>query len=410
MVIQGISYPSDFEAKKAMIAAAAKLEAKGAMVAGDGSLSVRVGPNAIWITVEGADKAALTQDQMVRIDLNGKQMATNRPKPLSPDLSAHLKIYKENDSVQAVVHAYPVCAVVLGAKGQGVEAAGFSPSVRKLGRIQLTRTADPEGAANEIALLCKTDKGVVIPGDGCMMWGRSVSETTGLVEALDYYCKAAKCLGSGSSCSSHGSAQGAISVCSGECRSCPKAATCPDCRMSASFMTGCDHNCQACPRAASCPENRSNAAGSICDYNCQVCPSANAWPNCRSGASAPAAFPEVSEMSLPSGMTGLIRPGSPLPPLPEEGKEPAGVTRAAAPAAKTPAAASAAGTFVSPARTARIPGSSVPAAFAPEIRKTAPAAALTAAPKAEPAVKPELAIHVPKASVMAEVVRRSLGA
>ena len=88
MVIQGVNYPSDFEAKKAIIAVAAKLEAKGFQVAGDGSLSVRVGPNAIWITVEGADKAALQQDQLVRIDLSGKQMATNKPKPLCPSTFA----------------------------------------------------------------------------------------------------------------------------------------------------------------------------------------------------------------------------------------------------------------------------------------------------------------------------------
>ena len=301
MVIQGISYPSDFEAKKSMIAAASKLEAKGCMVAGDGSLSVRVGPNAIWITVEGADKFALTQDQMVRIDLNGKQMATNKPKPLAPDLEAHLKIYRENDSVQAVVHAYPVCAVVLGAKGHGVEAAGFSPSVRKLGRIQLTHASDPQGAAEEIALLCKTDKGAVIPNDGCMMWGRSVREAVSLVEALEFSCKASKCLGCGKehagiSCG----AQAQTSYCSGNCSSCEKASACPDCRQEHSFRT-------AAPVSEPVPAPQPIRL------------------------TAP-----VNESVLPAGMTGLIRPGSPLPPLPEETAKPAAIP--AAPAMPAPAA------------------------------------------------------------------------
>ena len=41
MVIQGVSYLSDFEAKKAIIETARRLESKGFLTAGDGSLSVR---------------------------------------------------------------------------------------------------------------------------------------------------------------------------------------------------------------------------------------------------------------------------------------------------------------------------------------------------------------------------------
>lgn len=42
MVIQGVTYLSDFEAKKAIMEMARRLEAKGWLVAGDGSMSVRV--------------------------------------------------------------------------------------------------------------------------------------------------------------------------------------------------------------------------------------------------------------------------------------------------------------------------------------------------------------------------------
>ena len=51
MVIQGVTYLSDFEAKKAIMEMARRLEAKGWLVAGDGSMSVRVGPQAVWVTV-----------------------------------------------------------------------------------------------------------------------------------------------------------------------------------------------------------------------------------------------------------------------------------------------------------------------------------------------------------------------
>lgn len=110
MVIQGVTYLSDFEAKKAIMEMARRLEAKGWLVAGDGSMSVRVGPQAVWVTVAGADKAALTQDMLVRVDMNGKAMLSAKPKPLPEDLPIHLKIYQENENAQCVMHTYPACA------------------------------------------------------------------------------------------------------------------------------------------------------------------------------------------------------------------------------------------------------------------------------------------------------------
>ena len=196
MVIQGVTYLSDFEAKKAIIEAARRMEAKGFLVAGDGSLSVRVGPSAVWVTISGADKAALTQDMLVRVDLNGKQMLSARAKPLPEDLPIHLKIYQENDSVQCVLHAYPPCAAIMGLQGQSVQPAAFSPAVRTLGRVQLLPGQAAEPQAQAVSLLCRTDKGVLLQNDGCMTWGRTPTEACHLVEALDYYAVVTARLGS----------------------------------------------------------------------------------------------------------------------------------------------------------------------------------------------------------------------
>ena len=60
MVIQGVTYLSDFEAKKAIIEMARRLEAKGWLVAGDGSMR-RYGRFTCWSSgktyVTGVKKA-----------------------------------------------------------------------------------------------------------------------------------------------------------------------------------------------------------------------------------------------------------------------------------------------------------------------------------------------------------------
>ena len=207
MVIQGVTYLSDFEAKKAIIEMARRLEAKGWLVAGDGSMSVRVGPQAVWVTVAGADKAALTQDMLVRVDMNGKAMLSAKPKPLPEDLPIHLKIYQENENAQCVMHTYPACAAVMGMQGQTVQPAAFSPAVRALGRVQLLPAQNVDAQAQAVSLLCRTDKAVLLENDGCLTWGKTPADAAHLVEALDYYAAVTAKLGC-AGCSKCGSCGG----------------------------------------------------------------------------------------------------------------------------------------------------------------------------------------------------------
>ena len=87
MIIQGIRYASDFEAKKLMIEIGKSRDEKGYTLAQDGSMSVRVGPNAVWITIQDSENGALTQGDFIRVDLNGKSMNHSPDACLPEDLS-----------------------------------------------------------------------------------------------------------------------------------------------------------------------------------------------------------------------------------------------------------------------------------------------------------------------------------
>ena len=142
MYIQGVSYPSDFEAKKSIIETAKRMEEKGYAVGTDGSLSVRVGFNAIWITVRDADKGALTQDQLIRVDLNGRPSMGRDDRALPEDLAVHLKVYSARKDLYAVIHGYPTHVIRAGLAGRDLPQASFMPSVQKLGRIPCLSASD----------------------------------------------------------------------------------------------------------------------------------------------------------------------------------------------------------------------------------------------------------------------------
>jgi L-fuculose-phosphate aldolase len=198
MVIQGVSYPSDFEAKKAMIEIGRRMDEKGCVIAGDGSLSVRVGPNAVWITTEGAEKGALKQENFIRVDMNGKQSpGVSRQTRLPEDLPMHLKVYEQNPSLRGMIHGYPVEAAALALMGREVAPADYTPSVRKLGRMSLVNAGNADDLARAAAGVCKTDSGLLIAGDGCLVWGESITEAFHKLETLEYYAKVSRLMGGG---------------------------------------------------------------------------------------------------------------------------------------------------------------------------------------------------------------------
>lgn len=223
MVIQGIKYPSDFEAKKAMIETGRRMDQKGYVIAGDGSMSVRVGPNAVWITRHGADKGALTQDSFVRVDMSGRQQLNAHPVQLPEDLPIHLKVYTENTAQRSILHAYPASVVLLAACGRGLDAAAYTPAVRALGAVPTVPSGSADASANAVALLCKQNIGVILQNDGCMLWGESTDAAFRKLEALEFCAR----LGGRSGCCAN---CGAKPACCGtpECRtSCHTCGTMP---------------------------------------------------------------------------------------------------------------------------------------------------------------------------------------
>lgn len=185
--IQGSQYPSDFEAKKAMTDVGKQMAAKGYGIASDGSLSVRVGPNAVWVTADDAQKGSLTQDMFVKVDLDGKPMLGARGKTLPEEMKIHLKIYREHPEIRAVVHGYPPAAVAMGIRGEGIVSAGFTKTLRKLGDVPVVPYTGGDQDALTVSGCASGHRGVLLQNNGCMTWANSPAEAFSMLEAMEYY-------------------------------------------------------------------------------------------------------------------------------------------------------------------------------------------------------------------------------
>lgn len=187
MTIQKVKYPSDFEAKKAIIEIGKRMYSKGFVAANDGNISCKVGPNTIWTTPTGVSKGYMTLDMLVKMDINGKVLAGNR-KP-SSEVKMHLRVYEENPEVMAVTHAHPPVATSFAIAGISLDKPVLPEAVVQLGSVPVAHYATPgtQEVPDSIAPYCKTHNGVLLANHGALSWGKDVFEAFFRLESIEYY-------------------------------------------------------------------------------------------------------------------------------------------------------------------------------------------------------------------------------
>ena len=97
------------KARKQLIEIGRLCYQRNLLVAMDGNLSIRLPSGHILCTKAGCHKGFLTDDDLVVIDENGKQLR-GRGRPTS-EMAMHIACYRARPDVKAVVHAHPPISV-----------------------------------------------------------------------------------------------------------------------------------------------------------------------------------------------------------------------------------------------------------------------------------------------------------
>lgn len=187
MMAQGKRYMSDFEAKKAIIDIGQRMYQRGFVAANDGNISCRVGPNAVWATPTNVSKGFMTQDMLIKVDMQGKVLL-GRAKP-SSELKMHLRVYEENPEVMGVTHAHPPVATSFAIAGISLDQPILPEGVVQLGTVPVAHYATPgtQDVPDSIAPYCKTHNGVLLANHGALTWGSDIYQAFFRLESMEYY-------------------------------------------------------------------------------------------------------------------------------------------------------------------------------------------------------------------------------
>lgn len=180
-------YPSDVEAKRVILEIGRRMYAKNFVASNDGNISCKVSDNTLWCTPTGVSKGYMTSDMLVLMNVDGTVLRGNR-RP-SSEVKMHLRVYKENPSVKAVVHAHPPAATSYAIAGLPLNQAILTEAVMGIGEIPLAPYAMPgtEEVPDSIAPFVNTHNGCLLANHGALTWGKDAMEAWMRMESVEYY-------------------------------------------------------------------------------------------------------------------------------------------------------------------------------------------------------------------------------
>ena len=182
----GLSLGSEEDLKKEIIRVMRALYERGLVSALGGNVSARLpGASEFWITPSGVFKGALTEDDLVKVDLDGNVVeGFLRPSTETP---FHAAIYKVRPDVNAVVHAHNPITLGLALAGVNIKPISVE-AVMTLRKVEVVPFAFP--GTDQLAKLVaeaalKGARAIILMNHGVIGMGANLLEAEAVVETLE---------------------------------------------------------------------------------------------------------------------------------------------------------------------------------------------------------------------------------
>ena len=181
---------NEVQARQAIVDAGNVLYKQGYVVSNDGNISVRISPDTIVVTPTGVSKGDMNPDMMVVMDLDGNVLSQGQRGP-SSEVKMHLRVYRENPDVTAVVHAHPIYATSFAIAGVPLDKPILSEAMLQVGVVPVAHYAKPgtTDVPDSIAPFVKDYAAVMLSNHGVLTWGTDLEQALARMEVVENYAK-----------------------------------------------------------------------------------------------------------------------------------------------------------------------------------------------------------------------------
>jgi L-fuculose-phosphate aldolase len=182
---------TEAERRRDLVLFSKLLHRLGFMPGTSGNLSIRLDLQRLLVTPTSVSKFLLTAEDMVIVDLEGRQLEGSRK--VTSELSMHLAVYQHREDVGAVVHSHPPVATAFACAGRGLEEMLCQEAVMTLGVVPLAAyatTGTSEVAASLVPFLPFHDA-ILMANHGAVSYGSTLLDAFQKMETVEHLAQIA---------------------------------------------------------------------------------------------------------------------------------------------------------------------------------------------------------------------------
>lgn len=182
------AYPTEAEAREMIVHVGRRMYDHGYVVTNDGNISMKIADDVLVVTPTGVSKGFMVPEMMALMDLEGNVIKQGEKGP-SSEVKMHLRVYRENPAVTAVVHAHPVYATSYAIAGIALDEPILSEAMLQIGAVPVAHYAKPGtyDVPDSIAPYVNDYGAVLLSNHGALTWGTSLDEAFARMEVLENY-------------------------------------------------------------------------------------------------------------------------------------------------------------------------------------------------------------------------------
>jgi L-fuculose-phosphate aldolase len=160
---------------------------------------VRLDRERLLATPTGASKFLLKAEDMVVVDLDGRQLSGVRK--VTSEIGMHLAIYRMREDVEAVVHSHPPLSTGFACAGRALDEPLCSEALMALGAVPLAgyATTGTDEVAASLFDLIPEHEAILMANHGVVTYGKGLLDAFQKMETVEHFahiCLVAHQLGS----------------------------------------------------------------------------------------------------------------------------------------------------------------------------------------------------------------------
>jgi len=180
----------EYELRQEMVRIGRLMWERGYVVAEEGNLSARLGPDRLLATPSGLSKGFLTAHDLVVIRPDGRPVPSYQGRGLKPssEILMHLEVYRRRPDVSAIVHAHPPTAVAFSIAGVTLARCILPEVVVTLGGIPTAEYATPgtEEVPESISQAIEQYDAVILAHHGTLTVGQTLWDAYQKLEKVEH--------------------------------------------------------------------------------------------------------------------------------------------------------------------------------------------------------------------------------